>query len=67
MPVIDDLQVTKAGIQNLLKMLDSPVSSTGQAQRRALLEFIRRMLDGMTKMVIATQSLRGSDIHGYFS
>ncbi|OGP68471.1 MAG: hypothetical protein A2W27_01835 [Deltaproteobacteria bacterium RBG_16_44_11] len=46
----------KAGIQNLLKILDSPVSSTGQALRRALLEFIRRMLDGMTKMVIATQS-----------
>ncbi|OGP90550.1 MAG: hypothetical protein A2031_07830 [Deltaproteobacteria bacterium RBG_19FT_COMBO_43_11] len=36
--------------------LDSPVSSTGQALRRASLEFIRRMLDGMTKMVIATQS-----------
>ena len=28
--------------------LDSPVSSTGQALRRASLEFIRRMLDGMT-------------------
>jgi len=27
----------KAGIQNLLKILDSPVSSTGQALRRASL------------------------------
>jgi hypothetical protein len=38
----------KAGIQQLLKLLDSPVSSTGQAYR-ASLEFIRRMLDGMTE------------------
>jgi uncharacterized protein (DUF1778 family) len=36
-PVVDDLQVTQAGIQNLLKILDYPVSSTGQALRRALL------------------------------
>ena len=29
----------KVGIQNLLKILDSPVSSTGQAHRRASLEY----------------------------
>jgi len=44
----------KAGIQKLLKLLDSPVSSTGQALRRA-------SLARNDKMVIATQSLRGND------
>jgi hypothetical protein len=29
----------QAGIQHLLKILDSPVSSTGQALRRASLEY----------------------------
>ena len=42
----------QAGIQNSLILLDSPVSSTGQAQSRASLEFIRRMPDGMTTMAI---------------
>ena len=39
----------QAGIQNLLIILDSPVSSTGQAQSRALLA-------RNDKKVIATQS-----------
>jgi len=54
---INNVMPAKAGIQTSSrrktgtssKLLDSPVSSTGQAQSRASLEFIRRMLDGMTK------------------
>jgi hypothetical protein len=41
----------QAGIQNLLIILDSPVSSTGQAHRRA-------SLARNDKKVIVTQSLR---------
>ena len=48
-PVVDDLQVTQAGIQKLLIILDSPVSGTGQAQSRA-------SLARNDKKVIATQS-----------
>jgi hypothetical protein len=36
-PVPHTRDLTPAGIQNLLKILDSPVSSTGQAHRRASL------------------------------
>jgi hypothetical protein len=42
----------KAGIQNMLKILDSPVSGTGQAQSRA-------SLARNDKKVIATQSPGG--------
>jgi|GEM_PF-2195198 len=48
----------KAGIQNMLKILDSPVSSTGQAQSRALLA-------RNDQKVITTQSPKG-DIRGSF-
>jgi hypothetical protein len=43
---------TKVGIQNLLKILDSPVSSTGQAQSRA-------SLARNDETVIVTQSQSG--------
>jgi hypothetical protein len=43
---------TKVGIQNLLKILDSPVSSTGQAHRRT-------SLARNDETVIATQPLCG--------
>ena len=44
----------KTGIQKLLKLLDSPVSSTVQAYRRAALA-------RNDKILITTQSLRGND------
>jgi len=52
-PAVDiNVIPAKAGIQNMLKMLDSPVSGTGQAQSRA-------SLARNDKKVIATQSPAG--------
>jgi hypothetical protein len=46
----------KTGIQKLLKLLDSPVSSTGQAQSRTSLEYNPAHAGRNDKKVIATQS-----------
>ena len=48
---INTVMPVKTGIQNLLKLLDSPVSSTGQAHCRA-------SLARNDKKVITTQSRR---------
>jgi len=49
--------VSKAGIQNLLKKTGFRIALRWN--------IIRRMPDGMTKMVIATRSLRGNDERGH--